>query len=187
MKAGTATKLALNMITTASMIRLGYVYGNLMVNVQPRNEKLRIARGGSFGTPARWMIRPRLTRWPRPGDVRTAILMIKRGVSRDEARKRCLMRPMETLERLLNGKAPDRRRCEAGRRDLRQRIEERRIADSCGMCADGRTDHAIPDPRVRDIRTMEKLMTHVGVRMTKEPNGPHRIQCENTGRTDGAV
>ena len=41
MKAGTATKLALNMITTASMIRLGYVYGNLMVNVQPNNEKLR--------------------------------------------------------------------------------------------------------------------------------------------------
>jgi UDP-N-acetylglucosamine 1-carboxyvinyltransferase len=34
-------------------------------------------------------------------------------------------------------------------------------------------------PRVRDIRTMEKLMSHVGVRMTKEPNGPHRIQCEN--------
>jgi N-acetylmuramic acid 6-phosphate etherase len=41
MKAGTATKLALNMISTASMIKLGYVYGNLMVNVQPRNEKLR--------------------------------------------------------------------------------------------------------------------------------------------------
>lgn len=34
-------------------------------------------------------------------------------------------------------------------------------------------------PRVRDIRTMEKLMTHVGARMTKEPNGPHHIQCEN--------
>jgi N-acetylmuramic acid 6-phosphate etherase len=41
MKAGTATKLALNMISTAVMIRLGYVYGNLMVNVQPRNSKLR--------------------------------------------------------------------------------------------------------------------------------------------------
>jgi N-acetylmuramic acid 6-phosphate etherase len=41
MKAGTATKLVLNMLTTATMIRLGYVYGNLMVNVQPRNEKLR--------------------------------------------------------------------------------------------------------------------------------------------------
>lgn len=41
MKAGTATKLVLNMISTALMIRLGYVFGNLMVNVQPRNSKLR--------------------------------------------------------------------------------------------------------------------------------------------------
>ena len=41
MKAGTATKLVLNMISTAVMIRLGYVYGNLMVNVQPSNSKLR--------------------------------------------------------------------------------------------------------------------------------------------------
>jgi N-acetylmuramic acid 6-phosphate etherase len=41
MKAGTATKLVLNMISTAVMIRLGYVFGNLMVNVQPRNSKLR--------------------------------------------------------------------------------------------------------------------------------------------------
>lgn len=41
MKAGTATKLVLNMISTAVMIRLGYVFGNLMVNVQPRNVKLR--------------------------------------------------------------------------------------------------------------------------------------------------
>ena len=41
MKAGTATKLILNMISTAAMIRLGHVYGNLMVNVQPSNEKLR--------------------------------------------------------------------------------------------------------------------------------------------------
>ncbi len=41
LKAGTATKLVLNMISTAVMIRLGYVFGNLMVNVQPRNSKLR--------------------------------------------------------------------------------------------------------------------------------------------------
>jgi N-acetylmuramic acid 6-phosphate etherase len=41
MKAGTATKLVLNMISTAVMIRLGYVFGNLMVHVQPRNAKLR--------------------------------------------------------------------------------------------------------------------------------------------------
>jgi N-acetylmuramic acid 6-phosphate etherase len=40
MKAGTATKLILNMISTGLMIRLGHTYGNLMVNVQPRNRKL---------------------------------------------------------------------------------------------------------------------------------------------------
>jgi N-acetylmuramic acid 6-phosphate etherase len=86
MKAGTATKLALNMITTGSMIRLGYVYGNLMVNVQPRNEKLkdrarRIVRDACSvddQTAANAMA--------EAGDVRTAILMIKLGVTRDEAR-----------------------------------------------------------------------------------------------------
>lgn len=40
MKAGTATKLVLNMLTTGAMIQLGYTYGNLMINVQPKNEKL---------------------------------------------------------------------------------------------------------------------------------------------------
>lgn len=41
MKAGTAHKMVLNMISTAAMTRLGYVYGNLMVNVSPKNEKLK--------------------------------------------------------------------------------------------------------------------------------------------------
>ena len=66
MKAGTATKLVLNMLSTGVMVRLGYVYGNLMVNVQPTNAKLRapaqrllettdlrideIARNCGFGT-----------------------------------------------------------------------------------------------------------------------------------------
>jgi N-acetylmuramic acid 6-phosphate etherase len=40
MKAGTAHKMVLNTISTAAMTRLGYVYGNLMVNVAPKNEKL---------------------------------------------------------------------------------------------------------------------------------------------------
>jgi N-acetylmuramic acid 6-phosphate etherase len=40
MKAGTATKLVLNMISTGVMIRAGAVYGNLMVNVKPTNDKL---------------------------------------------------------------------------------------------------------------------------------------------------
>ena len=41
MKAATAHKMVLNMISTGAMSRLGYVYGNLMVNVVPKNEKLR--------------------------------------------------------------------------------------------------------------------------------------------------
>lgn len=41
MKAGTATKLVLNMLTTAAMVRLGKTFGNLMVDVQPNNAKLR--------------------------------------------------------------------------------------------------------------------------------------------------
>ena len=41
LKAGTATKMVLNMLTTASMIRIGKTYGNLMVDVQMGSEKLR--------------------------------------------------------------------------------------------------------------------------------------------------
>jgi N-acetylmuramic acid 6-phosphate etherase len=40
LKAGTATKLVLNMLTTGAFIRRGYVWSNLMVNVQPKNSKL---------------------------------------------------------------------------------------------------------------------------------------------------
>lgn len=40
MKAGTAHKMILNMISTGVMTRLGYVYGNLMVNIEPKNSKL---------------------------------------------------------------------------------------------------------------------------------------------------
>ena len=42
LKAGTATKLILNMFTTLAMVRLGKVMGNLMVDVHPTNEKLRL-------------------------------------------------------------------------------------------------------------------------------------------------
>ena len=41
MKAGTATKLVLNMITTGAMVKLGKTFGNLMVDLQPKNAKLR--------------------------------------------------------------------------------------------------------------------------------------------------
>ena len=57
MKAATAHKMVLNMISTGAMSRLGYVYGNLMVNVVPKNEKLKqraigILEQASGATPA---------------------------------------------------------------------------------------------------------------------------------------
>src|SRR6185312_7255672 len=56
LKAGTATKLVLNMLTTGAFIRMGYVRGNLMVNVQPKNSKLldrslRIIQSATGATP----------------------------------------------------------------------------------------------------------------------------------------
>jgi N-acetylmuramic acid 6-phosphate etherase len=42
LKAGTATKMILNMITTGAMVRIGKTYGNRMIDLQPTNEKLRI-------------------------------------------------------------------------------------------------------------------------------------------------
>jgi len=41
LKAGTATKVALNIISTGTMVRLGRVRGNLMIDLQPTNNKLR--------------------------------------------------------------------------------------------------------------------------------------------------
>src|SRR6476619_7958344 len=51
------------------------------------------------------------------------------------------------------------------------------ILAACVLTDEPITLHRIP--RVRDIRTMERLMTHVGVEMTKDADGPHRIQCAN--------
>jgi N-acetylmuramic acid 6-phosphate etherase len=85
MKAGTATKLVLNMLTTATMIRLGYVYGNLMVNVQPRNRKLR-DRAVRIVRDATGLGEDRATDLlHRAGSVRTAIVMAVRNVDRAAA------------------------------------------------------------------------------------------------------
>jgi N-acetylmuramic acid 6-phosphate etherase len=89
LKAGTAQKLVLNMLSTAAFIRLGYVYGNLMVNVQPKNTKLldrarRIvaqAAGVSYQSAGELLA-------AAGNSVRTAILMGKRGLGREEAERR---------------------------------------------------------------------------------------------------
>jgi N-acetylmuramic acid 6-phosphate etherase len=89
MKAGTAQKLVLNMLSTETFIRLGYVYGNLMVNVQPTNHKLierarRIIAQAAAVNPDR--AAELLT--AAGNRVRTAIVMGKAGVSREEAERR---------------------------------------------------------------------------------------------------
>jgi len=89
MKAGTATKLVLNMLSTATMIRLGYVFDNLMVNVQPTNHKLRdracriIAQAGEVSPE-----RARALLDESGGSVRAAIVMARLNVGRAEAERR---------------------------------------------------------------------------------------------------
>jgi N-acetylmuramic acid 6-phosphate etherase len=88
LRAGTATKLVLNMISTAVMIRLGHVYGNLMVNVQPGNEKLA-ARARRIIEQATGVSRERAAELLEAAgrDVRTAIVMEKKKTARAEAER----------------------------------------------------------------------------------------------------
>jgi N-acetylmuramic acid 6-phosphate etherase len=87
MKAGTAQKLVLNMISTVAMIRLGYVRGNRMTNMKASNEKLqdRAVRilmdeaGIDEGSAAKLME-------DAGGDLRVALVMTKAGISDDDAR-----------------------------------------------------------------------------------------------------
>lgn len=89
MKAGTATKLVLNMLSTATMIRLGHVFGNLMVNVQPKNRKL-IDRARRIIAQAAGVDSERAAELLEQsgGSVKPAILMARLGISREEAEAR---------------------------------------------------------------------------------------------------
>jgi N-acetylmuramic acid 6-phosphate etherase len=86
MKAGTATKLVLNTVTTGAMIRLGKTYGNLMVDLRAWNDKLAdrsrriiMETTGLSRNDAGEIIAK------ADGQVKRAIVMARRGVSRDEA------------------------------------------------------------------------------------------------------
>ena len=89
MKAGTAQKLVLNMLTTAAFIRGGYVYGNLMVNVQPRNEKL-VARARRIVAQAAGVSDQAAANLlaTAGNSVPVAILMGKTGLDRHGAERR---------------------------------------------------------------------------------------------------
>lgn len=86
LKAGTAQKLVLNMISTATMIRLGYVTGNRMTNLLPRNEKLRARSLRILGAETGLDESAAQAAWDAAGgDLRTAIVMSKTGCTRLEA------------------------------------------------------------------------------------------------------
>ena len=88
LRAGTATKLVLNMISTGVMIRLGHVYGNLMVNVRPTNRKLE-DRARRIIQQATGVSYERAAELLEEGDrsVRNAIVMEKKKISRGEAER----------------------------------------------------------------------------------------------------
>jgi N-acetylmuramic acid 6-phosphate etherase len=89
MKSGTAQKLVLNMLTTATMIRLGKVYENMMIDLQMTNKKLEersrkivmIIAGVSYDEANQYLKEA-------DGNVKTALVMIKAGVSAEEAKNR---------------------------------------------------------------------------------------------------
>jgi N-acetylmuramic acid 6-phosphate etherase len=88
MRAGTATKMVLNMISTAVMIRMGHVYGNLMVNVAPSNAKLEDRARRIIAQAARVSYERAAELLEAGGrSVRTAIVMEKKSVTRQEAEK----------------------------------------------------------------------------------------------------
>ena len=89
MKAGTATKMVLNMISTAAMVRTGKVYGNLMVDLQVTCEKLQ-DRGERILMETTGVDRAEAGRLLEAsgGHVKTAIVMKRLGVDAADARKR---------------------------------------------------------------------------------------------------
>ena len=104
MKAGTAQKLVLNMLTTAAMIRLGRVYDGLMIGVQPTNEKLRERATRIVETIADVSTEVAIEALDKTlGDVRMAIVVAKTGETPEEA-KRILDRSGGSLRRALRGR-----------------------------------------------------------------------------------
>jgi N-acetylmuramic acid 6-phosphate etherase len=100
MKAGTATKLVLNMLSTGAMVRLGSVYGNMMVNVRTTNEKLhrralRIVMDvtGTGEEDATGLLQ-------QAGSVKTAIVMHKLHLGRAAAEQR-LSQAQDQLRKAL--------------------------------------------------------------------------------------
>jgi N-acetylmuramic acid 6-phosphate etherase len=103
MKAGTATKMVLNTITTGAMVRMGKVFGNLMVDLQVTCQKLQ-DRGERILMETTGMERREATELLERagGHVKTALVMRGRSVGREEA-KRLLDEAGGVIARVVEG------------------------------------------------------------------------------------
>ena len=89
LKAGTATKLALNTLTTAAFTRLGKVHGNRMVDLQPKSAKLRARARRLVSDLGRVSAERAATLLAEAGgSAKVAVVMARRRVTADEARRR---------------------------------------------------------------------------------------------------
>jgi N-acetylmuramic acid 6-phosphate etherase len=88
LKAGTAQKLVLNMISTATMVRLGKVYRNLVIDVQPTNAKLRDRAVRIVRDAASVSLDEAAQALAAAGSVRVAIVMLRLGLDRAAAEAR---------------------------------------------------------------------------------------------------
>ena len=104
MKAGTAQKMVLNMLTTGAMARLGYVYGNLMVNIQTRNHKL-LERAVSILESAADVDRATAEETlKRAGNsVAVALIMLKTGLERAQSAQK-LKRAKGNVRKAIDGR-----------------------------------------------------------------------------------
>jgi N-acetylmuramic acid 6-phosphate etherase len=104
MKAGTAQKMVLNMLTTGAMARLGYIYGNLMVNIQTRNHKLQ-ERGVAILQSAAGVDRVTAEKTlKRAGNsVAVALIMLKTGLERAQSAQK-LKRAKGNVRRAIDGR-----------------------------------------------------------------------------------
>ena len=101
LKAGTATKLVLNMLTLGSMVQLGKAYGNLMVDVRPTSRKLRARALRLIQSVAHCDARTAVRCLAAArGRTKVAILMVARGLTVNEA-QRHLTRVKDSLRKAL--------------------------------------------------------------------------------------
>jgi N-acetylmuramic acid 6-phosphate etherase len=111
LKAGTAQKLVLNMVSTSVMVKLGKVYGNWMVDVQPTNQKLRQRAtrivmeitGADEETASEWL---QEAGW----QVKVAVVMGLANIVASEARQRLRASGGRVREAVEFGNVPDARR-----------------------------------------------------------------------------